>query len=235
VRSPSRSPLALALLSLALALRAAPLGAVERQTFKEIRGTFEGQTLRLRIDLKIANSARDPNIVSLDGVRARERSPVLFGRLERVFVKRITNEGGNRLSLTVYRDQRTAENLRGNITPQPSAVNPMAGSIMAGYARLDSTSVLFELKAGKKEPAAQRDEFEALLERAFYLRSEPTREELEAYVREHRGWPISRLREITGLETHDINLILKEERPSSPAPEATPAQAPNRSPDATHP
>jgi len=235
MRSRSRSPLASALLSLALALCPVPVRAIERDLFKEIRGTYEGRTLRLRIDLKIANSARDPNIISLDGVRASERSAVLFGRLERVFVKRITNEGGSRLSLTVYRDQRTADNLRGNMVPQPSAINPMAGSIMAGYARLDSTSVLLELKAGKKEPAAQRDELEALLDRVFYLRSEPAREELEAYVREHRGWPISRLREITGLETHDINLILREESAAPAAPEATPAPAPNRSPDAPHP
>jgi len=39
--------------------------------------------------------------------------------------------------------------------------------------------------------------------------SEPTREELEAFVRRHSGWPISRLRAATGLAEEDIRALLQ--------------------------
>src|SRR6059036_3211671 len=99
-----RARLAAAAVCLALA---APVWAIKRDTYKEIRGRYEGLPFRLRVDLKAAGKAVDPNVVSLDGVGyPSERSPVLFSGLETVYLQRITNEGGARLSLTVYRSEQ---------------------------------------------------------------------------------------------------------------------------------
>jgi len=167
--------------------------------------------LRLRVDLKAAGRATDPNVVSLDGVGyPSERSPVLFSALDTVYVQRITNEGGTRLGLTVYRNQEEADRLRASAIPMPSMSNPNYGRTLATFAQQGSTSVVLELKAGKKDAPAQLAEIETLLDRVFYLNSEPTRDELETFVRRHTGWSISRLRAATGLPEDDIRAILKD-------------------------
>ena len=192
--------------------------AIERDTFKDIRSRYEGLSFRLRVDLKAAGRAAEPNVVSLDGVGySSERSPLLFGSLETVYVQRITNEGGTRLSLTVYRNQEEADRLRASAIPGPSLSNPNYGRTVAAFAQQGSTIVMLELKAGKKDPAGQLQEIETLLDRVFYIRSEATREDLERFVLRHTGWPISRLRATTGLPEEDIRALLKGAPASSPA------------------
>jgi hypothetical protein len=189
---------------------AAPATPVSREAFKEIRARYEGLTLRLRIDLKAAISAAIPNVVSLDGVGyGRERAPVVFGRMEKVYLERIASEGSARLGLTVYRSREEADRLRASAIPQPTSANPNFGRTLAAFAQQGSTSIVLELKAAKKDPQAQREEIEALLDRVFY-RDEPGREEMERFVREHRGMPISRLRSLTGLDAGTIRRILDE-------------------------
>ena len=191
--------------------------AIERDTFKDIRSRYEGLSFRLRIDLRAAGLAADPNVVSLGGIgHPSERSSVLFSSLETVFVERITNVGGTRLGLTVYRNQEEANRLRASAVPGPTMSNPNFGGTVAAFAQQGSTSVLLELKAGKKDGPAQMDEIESLLDRVFYLKSEPTREDLEVFVARHSGWPISRLHATTGLPEDDIRTILKSVPGASP-------------------
>ena len=57
-----------------------------------IRSRYEGLSLRLRVDLKAAGRATDPNVVSLDGVGyPSERSPILFSALDTVYVQSESN------------------------------------------------------------------------------------------------------------------------------------------------
>ena len=195
-----------------LSLWAAPAAlAIQRDTYKDIRSRYEGMSFRLRVDLKAARRASDPNVVSLDGVGyPSERAPTLFDALETVYVQKITSEGGTRLSLTVYRSKEEADRLRASAIPPPTLANPNYGRTLATFAQQGSTSVVLELKSGKKDAQGQLDEIEKLLGRVFYLNSDPTREELEAFVRRHTGWPISRLRAVTGLAETDIRAILKD-------------------------
>ena len=187
------------------------LRGVQRDTYKDVRGRDGGLSLRLRVDLKAAGRATDPNVVSLEGVGyPSERSPTLFSDLDTVYVQRITNDGGTRLGLTVYRNQEEADRLRASAIPMPSMSNPNYGRTLAAFAQQGSTSVILELKAGKKDAPAQLAEIETLLDRIFYMSSEPTRDELETFVRRHTGWSISRLRAATGLPEDDIRAILKD-------------------------
>lgn len=189
---------------------APPAEAISREAQREIRARYEGMTLRLRIDLRAATSAAIPNVVSLDGVGyGRERAPVIFGRMEKVYLERITSEGSTRLGLTVYRSLEEARQLRASAIPQPTGANPNFGRTMAAFARQGSTSIVLELRADRKDPQGQIQEIEALLDRAFY-REEPGPEEMADFVRRNRGLPISRLRTLTGLEAESIRRILAE-------------------------
>lgn len=196
----------------AFALAALPATAIQRDTFKDVRGRLAGSTLRLRIDLRGGGHALAPNTVSLDGVRyASERAPVLFGRLQTVYVERVTDEGRTRLGLTVYRSAEEARSLRASDIPQPGNPNPLYGQGLALFAQTGSTSVALELKAGKKDRAGQLAEIETLLDRVFFMSGEPSHDELVDYVRRHRGTSIGRLRDITGLDAAEIREILREE------------------------
>src|SRR2546425_177748 len=192
--------------------------AIQRDIFKEIRSRYEGRSFQLRIDLKAAGRATDPNVVSLDGVGyPSERSPILFSSLERVYLQRITSEGATRLGLTVYRSEDEANRLRASAIPGSTMANPNFGRTLATFAQQGSTGVVLEVKAGKKDPQGQLAEIETLLDRVFYLKSEPTRDDLETFVRRHTGWSISRLRAVTGLPEEDIRALLKETSASAPA------------------
>jgi len=210
---PARPAFRSALVALPTALLvvlATPAHAVQRETFRDVRGRYERMTLRLRIDLVKSINAAPPNVVSIDGVRyGSERAPVMFGRLEKVFIDRVTDEGGTRMSLTVYRSLDEARNLRATDIPQPGNPNPLFGRTMAMWAQDDSTSVELSLKTGKKDQAGQLAEIEALFDRVFYVSGEPPRHELEDYVRRHRGASISRLRDVTGLTSEEIRAIIE--------------------------
>ena len=207
--SPTRIRAAAVYLVLLLAF-GPPAGAINREAYREVRARYEGMTLRLRIDLKAATSAAIPNVVSLDGVGyGRERAPVLFGRMEKVYLERITSEGATRLGLTVYRSREEADRLRASAVPQPVGANPNFGRTMAAFAQQGSTSIVLELRTGKKDLQGQIQEIETLFDRAFY-REEPGTEEMADFVRRHRGLPISRLRTLTGLEVEAIRRILAE-------------------------
>ena len=198
------------LAALLLAL-ATPARAIQREVFRDVRGRYERMTLRLRIDLRRSVNAASPNVVSLDGVGyGSERAPVLFDRFERVFIERVNDEGGTRLTLTVYRSENEARTLRATDIPQPGNPNPMFGRTMAMWAQGGSTSVELSLKAGKKDQAGQLAEIEALLDRVFYVSGEPPRQELEDYIRRHRGTPVGRLHDITGLTPEEIRAIVQE-------------------------
>ncbi|HEX9427636.1 MAG TPA: hypothetical protein VGA64_07595 [Candidatus Polarisedimenticolia bacterium] len=184
--------------------------AVDRQVYKEVRARHEGMSYRLRIDLDQAQGANDPNVVSLQGVgHAREKGRVLFGQLETVFVERVINAGGSRLELSVYGSKEDAQRLRASNIPQPGYPGSSYGRTIGSFAQLGSTSILFEVGSGKKEPAAQAEEIETLLDRVFYLGSGPTPEELEAFVRQHAGLPLQRLRELTGLDSETVRRLIK--------------------------
>jgi hypothetical protein len=195
--------------ALILCLLATPdVRAIDRDAFKEIRGRFEGLTFRLRVDLKSAVRAIEPNVVSLDGVGyPSERATTLFYGLETVYLERITNEGGARLVLTVYRSAEEARRLRASAVPPPTMANPNFGGTIAAYAQQGSTSVVFEVKAAKKDRQGQLREIETLLDRVFYVSSEPTRQDLEDFVRRHRGMPVTQLRALTGLPEVEIRTI----------------------------
>jgi hypothetical protein len=201
-------------LAVAFCAPAGDVQAIDREIFKDIRDRYEGLALRLRIDLKGATGAAEPNVARLEGIaQPAERAPVLFGSLETVYVQRITREGGSRLGLTVYRSEEEARRLRASAIPGPSLSNPAYDRTLASFARQGSTSVVLELQAGKNDPQGQLDEIETLLDRVFYVKSEPGTEALEDFVRRHTGMPISRLHSLTGLPDDRIRAILKETQP----------------------
>src|SRR5262245_36984608 len=74
-----------------------PAFAVSRDVAKDVRSVYEGRSLRLRLDLRSAAHAVEPNVLTASGIGyGRERSTVLFHRFETVFLERITSEGGAR-------------------------------------------------------------------------------------------------------------------------------------------
>jgi hypothetical protein len=205
--------------SLALLVAATgPARAIDRDLYKDLRGRYEGMTLRLRIDLKTPAQAAIPNRIGLDGVGyGRETAPVLFGRMESVFIDRVTSEGGTRLGLTLYRSEEDALRTRALAIPQPGMANPNLGRTMAAFAQLDSTSLVLELKASKKDPLGQLAEIETLLQRVFYF-TDPTHDELVEFVRAHAGWSLGRLQSLTGLPADLIRTIQKGDPVPAPAP-----------------
>jgi hypothetical protein len=200
-------------LLLACSLCAAPAAlAVPRAVLSPLRPQYEGRTLRLRVDLRSSTSAIEPNVMTMEGMGyARRETPVLFGRLETVYLERMASEGGTRVSLTVYRNEDEIKQLRAIAAPPPAITGIPAGmSPTPGFARSGSTSVILELSAPKSDPAAQQKQIEEMLGRIFYLDGDPSREELEAFVKEHHGWPLPRLAAVTGLPEDDIRRLIQE-------------------------
>lgn len=207
-----RAPLCLILaVSIPALLITARGAAMDRKTYKDVRARHEGMTYRLRVDLDQALGARDPNVISLQGIgHGRENGRVLFGRFERVFVERVINGRGTQMEITVYSSKEEARRLRASNIPQPSYPGSSYGRTVGSFAQLDSTSILFELHSGKKDAAGQSKEVETLLDRVFYLSSEPTQEERAAFVRQHYGLPRQRLRELTELDVETIRRLTEE-------------------------
>jgi hypothetical protein len=192
-----------------LALAVLPVAAVDRDVVKDVRGEYEGRALRLRLDLNSAIHSLEPNVLSLDGMgHGRERSQVIFNRLESVYLQRVMSEGATRLTLTIFRTGDNALRLRSSAVPPSITGIPSGSQSTATYAASDSTAVALELQAGKKDPVGQRREIQTLLERLFYLGAEPTREELTSFVATHREWPVSRLAALTGLTPETVREVL---------------------------
>jgi hypothetical protein len=213
-------PVGLACAAFLFAAGGAP--AIDRDLGRDLRDRYEGRTLRLKVDLRSAAQAAEPNRISLEGVGyGRETAPVLFYRFEPVFVERLTSEGGARLSLTIYRSAEEAQRMRAVSIPAPVIGNPAGVNTMGAYARGGSTSVMVDLKAGKKDPAAQRREADELLGRLFYLAGAPARSDLEAFVLEHRNFTVTRLSTITGLTPDEVRVLTTAPGPGAPPP-ATP-------------
>jgi len=209
---PPTSRLAAALLALAAALPAPPAQAVARDVVNQARSAYEGRTFRLRLDLRSASSAIEPNVLTLEGMGyGRAGAPVLFGRLETVYLDRITSEGGDRLSLTIYRSLEEMRQLRATAIPPPTiGGTPTGMQPMSGFARTGSTMVIFDLTAGKKNQEGQRSETDTLIRRLFYIDDAPDRSELEEFVRQHRGWPVPRLAAVTGLSQDEVRTLLDD-------------------------
>jgi hypothetical protein len=194
--------------ALPVALSCAPAAAVGRDVARDARDAYEGRTLRLRIDLHSAAHSVEPNVLGMGGMGyGREGSPVLFHRLETVYLERVTSEGGSRVALTIYRSAEEARNLRATAIPAPALGNPAADRSQAAFARAGSTTVILDLAAGRKEPDAQRREITTLMERLFYIDREPTRDDIESFVWQHRDWPVTRLASVTGLAPDEVRAL----------------------------
>jgi hypothetical protein len=182
---------------------------VSREVARDIRDAYEGRTLRLRLDLHSAAHSVEPNVLALAGMGyGREGSPVLFHRMEMVFLDRVTSEGGSRVSLTIYRSEGEALALRATAIPAPALGNPAAAQTTAAFARTGSTTVILELAAGRKDPAGQRREITALMDRLFYVDAQPSRDEVEAFVLQHRDWSVARLAALTGLTQDEVRALV---------------------------
>jgi hypothetical protein len=200
---------------LAGAVLEAPVRAVSRDVSREVRHAYEGRSLRLRVDLRPASQAIEPNVMTFEGIGyGREGSPVLFSRLETVFVERITSEGGSRLALIVYRNEEEMRRLRASAIPPPVMGMPGATQTLANFAMTGSTTVVLELRTGKKDADGQRREIETLLGRLFYVDAEPSRAELEEFVLDHRFLPVGRLAAITDLTQDAVRRILEVPPPA---------------------
>ncbi|HZN03067.1 MAG TPA: hypothetical protein VFD06_05720 [Candidatus Polarisedimenticolia bacterium] len=200
------------LLAAALAVVAVPSAhGVARDVVNEARSAYEGRTLRLRLDLRSSASAIEPNTLTLEGIGyGRPDAPVLFGRLETVHLDRVASEGGDRLSLTVYRSREEMQQLRATAIPPPTiGGTPIGMQPMSGFARIGSTMVIFDLLAKKKDIAGQRAEIDTLMRRLFYIDDAPERGELEEFVRQHHSWPVPRLASVTGLSQDEVRAILE--------------------------
>ncbi len=188
--------------------------AIDHDLGRALRDLYEGHTLRLRLDLRSAAHAVEPNVLGLEGIGyGRESSPVLFNRLETVYVERVTSEGGSRVGLTVYRSEEEMRRLRSSAIPPPIMGIPGAMQPQALFARDGSTSVILELRAGKKDAVAQREEIDTLLRRLFYIDAEPTRQEIEQFIVEHRTMPVGRLAATTGLSAEEVRSVLEGATP----------------------
>ena len=75
--------------------------------------------------------------------------------------------------------------------------------------------MILELTASKESPEKQVEEIEALLDRLFYMKAEPTIDELEEYVQRHPRLPISSLSARTGLNPDRIRALLGEIGPAA--------------------
>ena len=184
---------------------------VKREVIRDLQADFAGHSYRLRADLQGTNYLSVPNVVTDEGVRYRGRQfSVLFRQMERVYLERISNDGGKSVTLTLYRNKKDAEQVRGAIPPAPYAPGgPGTETTLGNFARDLSTTVILELRAEKTDPAGQREEVLQLLGRVFYLKEEPTYEEKEAFILSHPDLPLAKLAVATGLSEEVVRRILE--------------------------
>ena len=194
-----------------------PALAVKREVIRDFQEDFGGRSYKLRVDLQGTNYMSVPNVMSAKGFKYQGRQfPVLFHRMQMVYLDRISNETGKSVALTIYRSKNDAGQIRGSIPSAP--MNPAAGAsetALGSFARDFSTTVVLELTAEKKDLDGQREQILDLLQKVFYVRAEPSFDEKEAFIRENRDLPIQKLMDLTGLPEQAVRNIL-EHRPADP-------------------
>ena len=203
-----------------MAVFSQPALAVKREVIRDFQEDFGGRSYKLRVDLQGTNYMSVPNVMSAKGFKYQGRQfPVLFHRLQLVYLDRISNETGKSVALTIYRSRNDAGQIRGSIPSAP--MNPAAGAsetALGSFAREFSTTVVLELSAEKKDLDGQREQILDLLQKVFYVREEPSFEEKEAFIRENRDLPIPKLMDLTGLPEQAVRHIL-EHKPAEPPPQ----------------
>jgi hypothetical protein len=185
-------------------------GAVKREVIKTYQEEFAEHSYRLRVDLQGTNYLSVPNVVTDRGFNYQGRQfPVMFRELQTVYLARFSNAGGNEVALTIYRTKEDAEQVRGAVPSTP--FGPAAGTEIAlgAFARDLSTTVTLVLQSEKKDLGAQKDEILRLLNKLFYIKTEPTAEEKEAFIRSHADLPLPKLSSLTGMPEEMIRAILE--------------------------
>lgn len=203
-----------------MALLPRPALAVKRDVVRGFQEDFGARTYRLRVDLQATNYMSVPNVMTAKGFKYLGRQfPVLFRKMQMVYLDRISNESGQSVALTIYRSRDDAGQIRGSMPSAP--MNPAAGAsetALGSFAREFSTTVILELTAEKTDLDGQRAQILDLLQKVFYVREEPTFEEKEAFIRENPDLPIRKLVEMTGLPEQAVRRIL-EHHPAEPPPQ----------------
>lgn len=204
------------LIALSLSFPATAL-AVKRSLVKELQSGYAGRTYPLRLDLRGTDYFAALNVVNDQGVHYRGREQViLFYRMETVYLDRVSNEGGQEVRLTLYRNRNDALQIRGSVPAAPMPAGPGRESTLGSFARDLSTAVILELRAGKDDPVAQGAELAALMANLFYLKDLPTYDQKEEFILSHPDLPLARLASITGLAQDLVQGILKKREAAMP-------------------
>gem|GEM_PF-2402850 len=199
-----------ATLFVALVFCPSEAGAVKREVIKTYQEEFAEHSYRLRVDLQGTNYLSVPNVVTDKGFSYQGRQfAVMFRELQTVYLARFSNAGGNEVALTIYRTKEDAEQVRGAVPSTP--FGPAAGTEIAlgAFARDLSTTVTLVLQSEKKDLAAQKDEILRLLNKIFYIKTEPTAAEKEAFIRSHADLPLPKLANLTGMPEEMVRAILE--------------------------
>jgi len=193
------------------ALSTGSASAVSRDVIRGLREDFAGHTYKLRLDLRGTNYLVEPNILDQGGMRYRGRDlGILFPQMEDVYLDRISSAGKKALTLTLYRSEADAHQIRGAIPAVPLPVGPDRNATVGNFARSLSTNALLEVQAEKSDPAGQREQFVALLDRLFYLKGGASYEEKEKFILTHPDLPLSKLMKMTGLAEEVVSGILRK-------------------------
>jgi len=68
---------------------------------------------------------------------------------------------------------------------------------------------------GTRSPEQELQAVELLLRQVFYIDTEPSQPDLEAFILAHDNYPVEALRDITGLTAEQIGELRKAHRPLS--------------------
>ena len=203
-------------LGIAMILCVSDAGAVKREIIKSFQEDFGDHTYRLRVDLQGTNYLSVPNVVTDSGFGYRGRQfAVMFSEMEIVYLARFSNAASNEVALTIYRSKEDAEQIRGAVPSAP--FGPAAGTdVLGSFARDLSTTVTLELRSGKHDLPAQKDEILRLLNRLFYMKDEPTAEEKEEFIRTHAQFSLPKLSRLTGMPEAVVRGILEASKAAPP-------------------
>lgn len=198
-----------------------PALAVKREVIRGAQEDFGGRSYRLKVDLQGTNYLSVPNVMTAKGFKYQGRQfPVLFHKMQMVYLDRVSNDSSKTVALTVYRTKDDAGQIRGSLpsAPMNPATAGAAETALGAFARAFSTTVILELTAEKKDLPGQRQQILELLRQVFYVKEEPSFEEKEAFIRENPDLSIPRLVEMTGLPEEMVRRI----RDRGPEPDPPP-------------